>query len=63
LLCECQFSESKVSLNRRGCIRSKRCAAINIPQYFLLATEQNPFPERWIRCAAAQANLCGRTEW
>ena len=41
-----QFSEGKVSLNRRGRNQSKRCSAISIPQCFLFATEQNTFPER-----------------
>jgi hypothetical protein len=36
---EHQFSESKMSLSRRGRIQSKRYSTINIPQYFLLATE------------------------
>jgi len=61
-LCEYQFSEGKVSLNRRGRNQSKRCSAINIPQCFLFATEQNAFPDRWIRCGAARGNLFRRTD-
>jgi hypothetical protein len=61
-LCEYQFCEGKVSLNRRGRNQSKRCSAIDIPHCFLLATEKNAFPERWIRRRAARGNLFGRTD-
>ena len=57
-----QFSEGKVSLNRSGRIQSERCSAINIPHCFLFATEQNAFPEHWIRRGAARGNLFGRTD-